>query len=76
MGPTWYLLFSIYGCQGGGIDPGIVPGACVYHDQRVVMPSLETCRQVRDVNQGSRCMAEQFDPTPPDKRPGITYEQR
>jgi len=48
---TTYLVLSIYGCTGGGIDPGIVQGACVNHDQRVVMPTMEICRKVRDVNQ-------------------------
>lgn len=57
----WFLVLSLYTCNGGGPDPGIVPGNCYNREVRVQMPSLEICRQARAVNQNSKCLSEEFD---------------
>ena len=57
----WYLILQIYSCTGGGIDPGIVPGACGNREVRVEMPSIEVCRAVRAVNPSSKCLTEDTD---------------
>jgi hypothetical protein len=59
---TWYLILFVYGCNNNqGIDPGMIPGNCYNHEQRVPMPSLEICRQVRAINNGSKCIIEDVD---------------
>ena len=51
----WFLIVGIYGCINGlGADPGMIPGNCAFHPERVRMPSLETCRSVRDLNNNER----------------------
>lgn len=57
----WYLVLSIYSCLGGGGDPGIVQGACAFREQRVLMPSVQVCRQAKTVNGNSKCLGEVVD---------------
>lgn len=64
----WYLLMYLYSCAGGGIDPGIVPGNCGNREVRIEMPSIEICRQVRGVNNGSKCLSEDIEEDPKSKK--------
>lgn len=57
----WYLLFYVWVTPGIGIDPCMSQGVCYNKETRVEMPSLEVCRQVRAVNQNSKCISEAID---------------
>jgi hypothetical protein len=59
---TWYLVFSLFQAPMGAIgDPCIQQGVCSYVEHRIVMPSLEVCKAVKDVNPNSKCLGEQVE---------------
>lgn len=51
----WFLMVMVMGCTVGGIDPGIEPGSCASHEVHILMPSLEVCQQVKDLNKSGEC---------------------
>lgn len=57
----WFLLYTVtvLAPPCAGIDCGINPSYHnSYKEERIEMPSLETCRAVRAVNAGSHCLTE------------------
>jgi hypothetical protein len=44
---TWYLMVPVYNC-----DP------CKNREDHLVMPSIDVCRQIRDLNSGTRCITQ------------------
>jgi hypothetical protein len=60
----WFLIYTttILPPPCGGIDCGINPSyRSTYQEQRLEMPSLEVCRQVRSTNAGAKCITEDVD---------------
>ena len=58
-----------------GIDCGINPAyRNTFQEQRLEMPSLEVCRQVRSLHGGSKCITEDVDNG--DAAKGDTWQQR
>lgn len=52
----WFLIVGFHVCYGIGIDDGLVHGLqCL---RRVPMPSLEACLEMRNANEGSKCVPE------------------
>lgn len=48
----WFLIVPIYHCD-----------SCVSREERLIMPSIEACREIRDLNSGTRCMTEDDEPS-------------
>ena len=46
----WFLILAIQSC-----------GNC-NREMQLAMPSIEVCRQVRDINQGSKCVMTDSNP--------------
>jgi hypothetical protein len=41
----WFLIVPVYNC-----------GECKERQMRIIMPSVEVCREVRDLNSGMVCV--------------------
>lgn len=73
----WFLIYfaMIPPPPCGGIDCGINPSyRATTQELRMEMPSIETCRAVRAVNSGSKCITEDVDQgnsSKQDKRSGL-----
>lgn len=69
----WFLIYiNMIAPYCGGPDCGINPAyRSVPNELRVEMPSLETCREVRHVNPGSKCIGEQIEEEPGQKSGSI-----
>lgn len=59
----WFLIFIFQTWPPcGGIDCGINSTYRATNNEiKLEMPTLEVCRQVRAVNQGSKCVSEDID---------------
>lgn len=67
----WYLLMYLYACGSGtpSNNPTIlITPTCENREVRVEMPSIEACRLVRAVNNGSKCLTEDIEEDPQAKK--------